>query len=561
MKKIDRSISRILCGLTVLAISQTCVFAQGRCERFPSGSTVSEPENLYSQNGVLTVDFTYRTSTDSYGFIRYCFVNSDGAQSPTLHVNPGDTLIINLTNLVPEGSGKMPAMSEMEMSKAGEGGCGATGMTGSSVNMHFHGTNTSPTCHQDEVIHTIINSGETFRYEVHFPKDEPPGLYWYHPHIHRIATPAVQGGATGAIVVEGIENVNPAVAGLPQRIFVIRDNPAASPVKLPQDSAKYDLSVNYIPVGSPDFIPAVLPMKPGEKQFWRIVNSAAINILDLNLIYDGEQQPLELISLDGVPIGSQDGTGQGKSITQKSLLLPPAGRAEFIVTGPSSDVKVARLMTRKVDTGPGGDLSSNRPLFDIVTSEAGAAPSDITMVPAVSGPPPPERFAGLADAKPTATRKLYFSESDKYLFITVEGQKPKPYHMDDPPAIVTTQGAVEDWTIENRSPEIHEFHMHQIHFKLLARNGTPLPKRDQHFLDTVNVPYWSGTGPYPSVTLRMDFRGPTVGDFVYHCHILDHEDNGMMAIIRVLPKTKASSTTTSNSPAAGEGGGLSERRK
>jgi FtsP/CotA-like multicopper oxidase with cupredoxin domain len=52
----------------------------------------------------------------------------------------------------------------------------------------------------------------------------------------------------------------------------------------------------------------------------------------------------------------------------------------------------------------------------------------------------------------------------------------------------------------------------------------------------IQVPFWSGTGPYPSVTVRMDFRGPDIGDFVYHCHILGHEDNGMMAIIRVRPK-------------------------
>ena len=563
MRKTEVSILKILCGLVALAVSQTWVFAQGRCERFPAGSTVSEPENLYSEHGVLKVDFTYQTSQDSYGFTRYCFVNSDGAQSPTLHVNPGDTLVLTLTNLVPEQSGGMPAMAGMAMSKAGEGGCGAMNMTPSSVNIHYHGTNTPPICHEDEAIHTIINSGETFRYEVHFPKNEPPGLYWYHPHIHGIATPAVQGGATGAIIVEGIENVNPAVAGLAQRVIMVRDNPAASPVKRPrpQEAAKYDLSVNYIPVGSPDFIPAVLSMKPGEKQFWRVVNSAAVTILDLNLIYDGVQQPLEVISLDAVPLGSQDGAGRGKSMFQKSILLPPAGRVEFIATGPSSDVKVARLMTRKVDTGPGGDLSYTRPLFNIVTSEAGAAASDITMVPAVSGPPPAARFAGLAEAVPTTTRKLYFSENDTYLFITVDGQRPKPYHMDDPPAITTTQGAVEDWTIENRSPEIHEFHIHQIHFKLMARNGTPLPANDQFFLDTVHVPYWSGTGPYPSVTLRMDFRGPTIGDFVYHCHILDHEDNGMMAIIRVLPKTKAEASATSNVPESISTGGVSERRK
>lgn len=57
--------------------------------------------------------------------------------------------------------------------------------------------------------------------------------------------------------------------------------------------------------------------------------------------------------------------------------------------------------------------------------------------------------------------------------------------------------------------------------------------------DTIQVPYWTGSGPYPSVTVRMDFRGPDVGDFVYHCHILGHEDGGMMAIIRVLPKQNA----------------------
>jgi len=54
------------------------------------------------------------------------------------------------------------------------------------------------------------------------------------------------------------------------------------------------------------------------------------------------------------------------------------------------------------------------------------------------------------------------------------------------------------------------------------------------------VPYWSGSGPYPSVKVRMDFRGPDIGDFVYHCHILGHEDNGMMAIIRVLPNNSGS---------------------
>ena len=96
-------------------------------------------------------------------------------------------------------------------------------MTITSVNVHFHGTNTSPRCHADEVIHTLINSGRTFKYSVKFPTNEPPGLYWYHPHVHGLSEAAVQGGASGAIIIDGIENLQPAVSRLPERVLIIRD--------------------------------------------------------------------------------------------------------------------------------------------------------------------------------------------------------------------------------------------------------------------------------------------------------------------------------------------------
>jgi FtsP/CotA-like multicopper oxidase with cupredoxin domain len=115
----------------------------------------------------------------------------------------------------------------------------------------------------------------------------------------------------------------------------------------------------------------------------------------------------------------------------------------------------------------------------------------------------------------------------------VDGATPTLFDPDNPPAIVTTQGSVEDWVIENRALENHEFHIHQIHFLVLERDGKPV---NGQYRDMINIPFWNGTGPYPSVKLRMDFRGPDIGDFVYHCHILGHEDSGMMAIIRVLPK-------------------------
>ena len=101
--------------------------------------------------------------------------------------------------------------------------------------------------------------------------------------------------------------------------------------------------------------------------------------------------------------------------------------------------------------------------------------------------------------------------------------------------MIVSNGDVEDWTIENRTRELHAFHIHQLHFLLLQSNGTPA---DEPFLrDTVNVQYWDGkSATYPSVKLRMDFRNPRIaGTFVYHCHLLEHEDGGMMGTIQVTP--------------------------
>ena len=191
---------------------------------------------------------------------------------------------------------------------------------------------------------------------------------------------------------------------------------------------------------------------------------------------------------------------------------------EFIVTTPSVHVHSALFQTRNVDTGPFGDNDPDRPLIALETSFG--AKQIAAIVPAVSTAPPVARFAGLAQCKPTAKRKLYFSEalsdptdpsSPTNFFITVDGQTPVLFDPHNPPAIVTRQGAVEDWTVENRALENHEFHIHQIHFLLMEMNGVRVPNPE--FLDTVQVPYWSGSGPYSSVKLRMDIRGPTVGDF------------------------------------------------
>ena len=536
--------------LSLAALAQPAGAAP--CMRPAAGSIVSAPPDLYSTDGVLKVTFKYETATDAFGHALYCFVTPSGLQSPTLHVKPGERIRIAFVNMLPA-----PAKSEpLHVMSDASTKCGALAMTPASANIHFHGTNTPPTCHSDEVIHTLINAGESFTYDLKIPADEPPGLYWYHPHVHGISEAALQGGASGAIEIEGIAAISPAVKGLPERYLVIRDqlvsHAASKTVPLPA----WDVSLNYVPILYPAYAPAILRMRAGGREFWRVVNASADTMIDLELLYGGKAQPLALVAHDGVAIGSQDGARKGTTQTATHILLPPAGRAEFIVTGPPLTIRSAMLVTRAVNTGPAGDIDPERPLAHIAPVLALTGTPHALLA---EGPANPQRFEGLAQAMPSATRRLYFSEvvtpppdrrirsgghakwgeagSAKF-YITVQGANPTLFNPLNPPAITTTQGSVEDWTIENRTGEIHAFHMHQIHFLLLAVSGVPVSKSQQQFYDTYPIGYWKG-GAYPSITVRMDFRGPIAGDFVYHCHILEHEDAGMMAIIRVLPKSAA----------------------
>jgi FtsP/CotA-like multicopper oxidase with cupredoxin domain len=150
----------------------------------------------------------------------------------------------------------------------------------------------------------------------------------------------------------------------------------------------------------------------------------------------------------------------------------------------------------------------------------------------------------------------------------VEGQPEQQFNPNAAPAITATQGTVEEWTVENHTLENHEFHFHQLHFLLESQNNFKANKDQEapgivgQYLDMVEVPNWAGPDhPYPSVTLRIDFRGHDIGDFVFHCHILNHEDLGMMNIIRVVPPTKSANTSArrKTTASAKTGGGSPKR--
>jgi FtsP/CotA-like multicopper oxidase with cupredoxin domain len=398
------------------------------------------------------------------------------------------------------------------------------------------------------VIRTLIQPGdEAFEYRFKIPANESPGLYWYHPHPHGFSEPQVLGGASGALIVEGIEQAAPVVAGLPERVLVLRDQlkegVAEDPSKVDRDElyiSSLDLSLNYVPIKYPLYKPALMIVRPAQREFWRVLNASADTFFNLRLLYRTTPelqvaQPMQMIAIDGVPVGADFA-----SVERTSILLPPGSRAEFLMTTPPAGM-YAQFQTQRYNNGPYGDTASYRVLA-IIRSQADAPAAPGTVPPAqIQGPP---RFAGLTSLDPARQRTLYFSEKfddpahpkqNVSYFLTAGDATPKVFDMNfTKPDLTAIQGTTEDWMIENRAEESHVFHIHQLHFQLLERDGKPV--EESALRDTIDLPFWDGKSTsYPRVKIRMDFRDPNIiGTFLYHCHILEHEDGGMMGSIQVV---------------------------
>ena len=526
--------------LVVCTLVGTLAAAQDVCPMRPlSGSLVVNPLDLYSQNGTLTVNMTLENQMGTDGFMHYCYsymYQGTQIEAPTMRLNPGDQLVLNLTNSIQAPYDRVPNPKMMQMSmkvpepatKQSDPDCNGGTILPSTTNVHFHGMNIPPVCHQDDVIYTLIQSGDPpFQYNFQVPPNDNPGMYWYHPHPHGQATTQIDGGAAGALFIEGTIN---GTQGLPERVFVLRQQFKNPNSWIPGPN---QLTINFQPALFPDAPSPFINMQYGQQEFWRVANATSQTFLELQVIYGTTPQNLQVVALDGVPLNPP--------LTENQILLAPAGRAEFTVPGLPSDEEGV-FLTNGYATGPVGNPNPPQQLLKMF----GTTSSKVEPPPARPASKPPAerpRFSGLLTAQPTTQRNLYFSEQTvgsngpTQYFITVAGAKPRVFHMDDPPAIATTVGAIEDWTIQNRAGEAHAFHIHQLHFLLMAINGVPVANPELY--DTYTIPNWTGSGPYPSITVRMDFSDPNIaGTFVYHCHIIDHEDGGMMQKIQVNPSNK-----------------------
>ena len=464
--------------------------------RFKAEQPRQTPAVLRAQNHSLSLTLRAVVGPDG----RNAFSFDGRTEPPVLRVFSGDQLNIKYVNDLPAKPSQncdVPPCRDM-------------------TNLHFHGLEVSPNAPQDDVLGMMAMPGETLTYNVQIPKDHPPGLYWYHTHPHGESHRQALDGMSGAIVIEGMDRYVPEVRGLREQVMVVRGR------RIKQDAEAEDLKRRVeVPsepcgtgTGQADRIFTIngqvrpnIEIAPGERQFWRIVNASSDRYLDLEL----NGQSFEIVAMDGMPISYHD--PEHPTRVADHVLLPPAGRIEAIVTGSTREGR-GFLRTRCVDTGPDGDPN---PAMVLADAAIGPAPSSSARISSTEEPAAYKPIDVTTEENTSPRFVVTFTEHKSDFYIN--GAK---FAADGAPMVRIKIGSYQHWRIVNATNELHPMHIHQTHFLAYAVNGHAIP--NPAWLDTVNVPY-GGT-----VDVIMDFTNPVIkGMSVFHCHLLNHEDKGMMA--------------------------------
>jgi suppressor of ftsI len=466
-------------------------------------SSLPEAPQVQARNHVvsLTLHAVNENGRDAFAF-------NGETVAPVIRASPGDVLKITYINDLPSKSTESCAVNPcMDM-----------------TNLHFHGLSVSPDTPQDNVLTMLAKPGQVLHYTVQIPRDHLPGLFWYHTHPHGESHRQVLDGMSGAIVIEGMERYVPEVRRLRERVLVVRGrsiehDPNAAALKHEVEIPAKGCGGEVEKVEEIFTVNGVLrpriEIAPKERQFWRIVNASPDRYLDVQL----DRQSFEIVALDGMPLANHDPKHPTRATDQ--LLVAPAGRLEAIVTGPPSGAN-GTLRTLCVDTGPVGDPNPEMVLADVVPprSDQSDANSLTGQAHTTDVSPPVYRPIDVEPFKKAAPDFIVTFTEDKNGFY-INGRK---FEADASPMTSARVGTYQHWRIVNETAELHPFHIHQVHFLAYAENGVPLPQ--PAWLDTVNVPYGG------SVDVILDFTDPVIkGMSVFHCHLLNHEDKGMMAKI------------------------------
>lgn len=468
--------------------------AASRSTGTPPRTAASPPRVLRSRNGVLHTTLTAGDGPATAAGVRWpnSLMTYNGLFSgPTMIVRPGDRIEMLLRNRIAQPT-----------------------------NMHWHGFHASPKGNQDNVF-LDIQPGEDYQYDVQIPDDMAPGLYWYHPHRHGYVGAQLYGGMRGLIVVEGGITERPEVSGLRTRLlnlnYLSLDTSGAQTQLVPYDSAGPNSAVHLM---NSEVLPT-LTMNPGETQFWRIANTAT------DAYYRIE------IPRATIQVVEQDGGAAWTTWFTDSLVMPPGKRFGLLVTAPAREGTTV-LRSAGFTQGPFGEW----PEVDLATIRiAGEQRTGVTLPTQLADPP-----AYLSE--PVARRRLLTMNEAPATDAPVFWFNNTPFEQITMSDVFQVRlDTVEEWVIRNATvtargeiQESHPYHQHVNDFVIVER-GTWDPMTGdvltseavtpRSSMDTANV------DPNTYIRIRTKYRR-FVGRTVYHCHILFHEDNGMMGVFDIV---------------------------
>jgi FtsP/CotA-like multicopper oxidase with cupredoxin domain len=468
---------------------------------FKPGAPFVEPAVRRSANGELDTTLRMHYAYQAIGGHRLYVRTYEGTvPGPTLRVKPGDVLRIKLINDMPPNRDATPIDRSLPHQF-------------NNTNLHTHGLHVSPAGISDNVLR-IMEPGKSYDIEIAIPSDHVPGTNWYHPHAHGAADIQIASGAVGALIIEGDFADVPEIVSAQERLLVLTEAvfDAFGTVEdfstlFPETAARF-IAVNGVREPT-------ITMRPGEVQRWRIVHAGWQDDLFMEL----EGHALNAIARDGIPLSRM-----GLSIPRKPDQPTDHPNAMLIAPGQRIDVLV--------QAGKPGNYLLRALPYD----QGYAAPTGPIARIVVEGKPmamklparlPPYREKIIRDEEITGTRVLRFAtkspgteEWRKYRFL-IDGKSFDPDRVDQRVRL----GAVEEWTVVNEDTDNdHVFHIHVNDMLLTRINGDSLV--DPIWLDTAVVPRKG------SITFRSRFLGFT-GKFALHCHMMNHEDLGMMQVVEV----------------------------
>lgn len=499
-----------LCGATtLLPLGQTLAQENNAGQESSVGRFV-QPVVRRSRNGLLDTTLRMATTTVQVGSRVLRVATYEGTlPGPTLRFRGGDRLRIRLEN---------------DMTPLGllDNGANPPGFNPEKLiytNIHTHGLQVSPVAPADDVFRTIV-PGDRFQYEYRVPKNQPAGLHWYHPHRHGATTHQAWQGLSGALVVEGNIDEVPAVKAAKDMVMILNglwvnpDGEVPTALVVPNAGWSPFTSIPAVPTDMIFTINGVYQptifIRPGETQRWRILAAAPHRFFWIKV----EGHDLYQIGQDGIPFASTK--------KRDSLMLVPGNRGEIIIQGQSKP-GIYPIIAQEYDQGhPGGPRPERILGYLAVTGPEKEMPLPGKLVE------PPQFPLGA----PTGEGHLLAFKGDissAPVEFTINGKIFDASRIDE----TAVAGSIAEWEIVNEDVFQHPFHIHVNPFKVVDLQGVPKDDPSWKYFDP---DIWWDTFRMPprgSFRMRTYYRPDAIGKTVFHCHILPHEDNGMMGTLLI----------------------------